>query len=132
MARIIPTHNPGARGVVHVCQVDVGFGDDADAISVVSGSGTPAPGDIITDVKALVTTLFNDSGTDLLNFGITGNPDFFVDDVDGSSTGFKTVEAVLPYKLATGETLLAQYDGENSDATTGRVSFFVTYIRPSA
>jgi len=96
-------------------------------------------GAVITDFGVNVTTVFNSSGTDLLDAGITGTGDFFVNDLAVSATGHSRagVATTVPSRLFTAplddETnVTIQYTQGVADATTGAGVFYVRYILMSS
>lgn len=77
---------------------------------------------------ALVTTLFNDSGTDLIDIGITSNDDLYATDLDVSSIGLKTLDEAVTMLVSSDTTITATYTGENANATTGQAEIVIGYI----
>lgn len=66
-----------------------------------------------------VDTAFNDSGTDTLSIGTTGNNTLYASGVNVGSTGGKLV-ALSNNDVVTKKTgIFVKYTGENSDATAG-------------
>jgi len=83
---------------------------------------------VIWDIQVEIRTLFNGSGTDLLDVGVTGTGNRYEDDLDISSTGFKTLTLTNVPDRMTGSTNIAfQYTDENSDATAGAAYIYVHY-----
>lgn len=79
-----------------------------------------------------VTTAFNDSGTDILDLGVSGTTQKFAAAVDVSSTGLKTalvVAAQVGVIQSTAQAILGQYTGQNANSSAGAAvivcSFFV-------
>jgi hypothetical protein len=94
-------------------------------------------GAVLIDYYANVTTLFNDSGTDLLEIGFADNIDGLVDDLVVSSAaltragaGATTPTALLNgTPLAEPALLYAKYTGQNADADAGEADFVLLYTR---
>lgn len=111
------------RGVVAI-QGDVTYlNDTATTLFSLPAGATP----LFAVVQ--VATAFNDSGTDLVDFGVPGTADAFASDVDVSATGSFLV--TLANANLTGPTAFtATYIGANSDATAGRLTVTVVYATP--
>lgn len=112
---------------VHYLIKKVVFGDDATELSM----GYVPAGSIILNARAEVKTLFNDSGTDLINIGYADDPNEFCANLDVSAVGTKldaTTFNAAGNKVFTSDTeIVCQYDGSNSDATTGLAYVVVEY-----
>ena len=103
------------------------FGDDGTPVAV----GTVPAGARVTSAKAIVGTAFDDSGSDLIDIGVSGAADKYASDLDVSSTGIK--EECNAYAVETADqAVIAQYDGANSDASAGEALVVVEYIVPAA
>lgn len=92
-------------------------------------------GAVIVDFGVIVTTAFNDTGTDLLNVGVTGDTDRFVDDLAGAAAMTRAGAAsTMPTTYLFGTPLteetpiLATYTGENADASAGAATFYLVYM----
>jgi hypothetical protein len=86
---------------------------------------------VISDIKIFIDTLFNDSGTALLDVGITGTGDHFFSNVDVKSTQmvFAGTLTNIPYKTIGGpKNITFTYDGQNNDATYGGASIYIYYF----
>ena len=91
----------------------------------------PANSQIIS-IDINVETAFNDSGADLLDIGIVGNSDLYVDDAVISAIGpvaLGTTGLCSTWKdVGTTDVNLAFiYNGANDDASTGAATVIVTY-----
>ena len=78
----------------------------------------------IVDWVVNVTTAFNDSGTDYLTVGISGDTDSIIDDLSVAAKGrcSITTELVDPGKETTAMTpIYATYTGSNGDSTAGQL-----------
>jgi hypothetical protein len=105
------------------------FGDDASQKTV----GIVPAGSIVTNVKVAVKTAFTDTGTDLVDVGTVADPDGLAADVDVSSVGVKlstTLATSDDFYAAADTTIVAQYDGANSDMAAGECVVIVEYIMP--
>ena len=75
-----------------------------------------------------VQTAFNDSGTDLLDLGKTGDGDFFADDIDVSAaTQIMTQQYELGDVGDGIKTITGTYVGQNSNATAGKAVVTCVY-----
>lgn len=95
------------------------FSDDGDAITL----GVLPAGSLVIDVGFTTVTAFNDSGTDTFDIGTSGTNDEYASAVTMPAAGLQakgdnltTSDAMY---LAAATTLVARYNGQNSDATTG-------------
>jgi hypothetical protein len=69
-----------------------------------------------------VITAFNDSGTDLIDVGISGTTQKFVAALDVAATGLKTVNVVaaeIGIVQTPARAVIATYNGQNANASTG-------------
>lgn len=101
---------------------------DATAKDLFSLPAGAVPIDVLVDV----TTLFNDSGTDLLEVGKTGATTHFFGSLDVSSTGRKTpTRTNLGVSVGTSPiTVQAKFTGQNANANQGAAVVTVLYIMP--
>lgn len=108
----------------------VGFADDAVAVDI---GVIPANSQII-EIYVDVYTVFDDTGTDLLDIGVSGTADQFAADLDLSSAarllGSSDVSQLANYDdIGTSQiTLQATYTGSNSDSAAGSARVTVLYI----
>ena len=104
------------------------YGDDATQLTV----GVVPAGSIIINARAEVKTAFNDSGTDLIDIGNSGDADEFCANLDVSTVGTKldasTFNAAADKVFTSDTTIVCQYDGANSDATAGLAYVVVEYV----
>lgn len=80
-----------------------------------------------------VTTAFNDSGTDLLDIGVSGTQQKFAASVDVSSTGLKSsgvVAAQIGAVQASAQAVTGLYTGQNSNASAGAATIMVQFYIP--
>lgn len=113
--------------MIHFIRKSVAFGDSGvqQTVGVI-----PAGSMILTPISgAIVTTLFNDSGTDLIDIGISTNDDLLATDLDVSSVGVKTLDEAMGLMImSTDVTITATYTGENANASTGAAEIVIAYI----
>lgn len=93
-------------------------------------------GAVIVDTLCRVSTLFNDTGTDLLIVGTAANDDAFIDDLDGSSV--TTVRAgsaataptadLWGTPLAADTVVYGKFTGQNGNASAGSATFVIWYL----
>lgn len=120
-----------ALGYVAVAQSSlVGFADDGSAVDICV---IPANSQII-EIYVDVLTAFDDTGSDLLDIGVSGTADLFAADLDLSSTGrilgSSDASQLANYDdIGTSQiTVQALYTGQNSDSTAGSARVTVLYI----
>lgn len=97
-------------------------------------------GAVIIDYYVNVTTLFNDSGTDVLEVGYASDIDGLVDALDVSSAaltragvGATTPAALLNDTPLSEPTILyGKYTGQNANASAGAAEIVVLYTREVA
>lgn len=91
----------------------------------------------IVDITFVVTTEFNDSGTDTIDCGISpaADPDDYVDGYDASSAGVNRMGDAgdMPYGKfgdvgASNVTVVCLYDGQNDNASAGAATLVVSYV----
>lgn len=87
---------------------------------------------IVTAVRVAVDTAFDDTGTDYVDVGTVADPDGFAADVDVSSKGIKLPTTIATsddcFTASTETKVVAQYDGQNSNAAAGACTVIVEYI----
>lgn len=113
---------------VHYLRKLITYKDDGTQKTV----GYLPPGAVVVDAWAVVTTAFNDSGTDVIDIGTSGDPDGFASALDVSSVGRKAADDLATSDDlkagASGVKVVAQYDGSNSNATAGEAVVVVAYV----
>jgi len=117
--------------VVMSQQVQVAFGDEGADVNTTAV--IPANSQII-DIKINVETAFNDSGADLLDIGVVGNSDLYVNDANISATGSLALgtAALCANWLDVGPTdvqVAFIYNGANDDASAGAGTFTIMYAQ---
>lgn len=116
-------YNPGAVGLVQTASRDVGFADDGNPITFPEIK----PGDLLLRAWFQVDVAFDDSGTDLVDFGWDTAVEGLAADLDVSSTGV-VVASATAVKLPATRVFQAQYDGQNSNATVGAGKAIVEFV----
>lgn len=118
--------------------VAVKYGSITFANTTATTLFTLPAGAVVVDFYANITELFDDTGTDLINFGLGDDPDHFVDDLAGGTAGLSragatsTVATRLMNTPLTEETAVTGiYAGQNSNADQGAATFCVFYILAS-
>jgi hypothetical protein len=112
---------------IHYLRKTVLFSNTATQLTV----GTvPAGAVLLTPLSgAVVTTAFNDSGTDFLDIGTSTTGDLFATDLDVSSLGFKACDESVAGALFSVDTVItATYTGQNGNATTGAAEVVIAFI----
>ena len=83
---------------------------------------------VISDIFVYVATGFDDSGTDLLDIGITGTGNRYEDNLDISGTGFKTMTLTnIRDWMGANTNITFEYFPQNTDATVGEAYIYVRY-----
>jgi len=99
----------------------------SDASGAVNILQLPASA-VIWSIKVEVTTLFNGSGTDLLDIGVTGTGNYYKDNLDISGAGWTTtMDGNIPNKMAGSTQIIAQYFDQNTDASAGSLDIYIEY-----
>ena len=117
--------------VVMSQQVQFAFGDEGAVQNTTAV--IPANSQII-DIKINVETAFNDTGADLLDIGVVGDSDLYVNDADISATGSLALgaTALCANWLDVGATdvqIAFIYNGANNDASAGAGTFTIMYAQ---
>ncbi|MCT4654242.1 MAG: hypothetical protein N4A65_00370 [Cohaesibacter sp.] len=116
------------HSMVHYLRATITFADDAKKLEI----GKIPEDSILVDAGVVVTTAFNDTGTDQIDIGTEADPDGIATDLDVSAVGLKAADELATsddlYATSGDLTLVAQYDGANSDATAGKAVVFVAYL----
>lgn len=119
----------GAGGVVQVARATLAYTD-----TVAKALFTIPAGAIIIDWIINVGTVFNDTGTDQVNIGVSGTAAKFASALDVSSTGLKTsgvVAAEIGAVQAAAAPVLGIYAGQNANPSTGAMSIMCRYFVPT-
>jgi|TARA_B110000238_G_scaffold151227_1_gene163154 hypothetical protein len=117
--------------VVMSQQVQFAFGDEGAVQNTTAV--IPANSQII-DIKINVETAFNDTGADVLDIGVVGDSDLYVNDADISATGSLALgaTALCANWLDVGATdvqIAFIYNGANNDASAGAGTFTIMYAQ---
>jgi hypothetical protein len=83
---------------------------------------------VIWDIQVEVVTAFTGTGTDLLDIGTSGTGNRYEDDLDISSTGWKTLTlSNVPDRMTGSTAITFQYFDQNSDAGAGQAFVYILY-----
>lgn len=123
-----PLREYGAWGYDMIMGV-VEYTDDGVAVTI----GEIPVGAILLPPMVNVVTLFDDTGTDLLDIGNTGTGDAYASNLDLSSAGQIPTGMVATAfdgdPLTEGVVVTAQYDGQNGNAAQGKALVIVPFFR---
>jgi hypothetical protein len=112
-----------AKGTMHIAKAEVLYTDTTQTTIITLPAGA-----VIWDVGIDVDTAFNDSGTDLLDIGITSTANDILNDYDVSTTSFTNqLLSNSPYKVTTSTNITFQFTGQNSDANQGQAYIYIHY-----
>tara|TARA_R100001460_G_scaffold10650_1_gene25218 strand:- start:702 stop:1157 length:456 start_codon:yes stop_codon:yes gene_type:complete len=100
----------------------------ADATTTVAQ--IPANSQIV-DVILNVTTVANDSGTAVVNVGTAADPNAFLSgvSVEALATTHGTLDTEATDVGSSDISVIASYDGQNGDGTTGAATVTVLYLQ---
>lgn len=90
-------------------------------------------GAVVLDWVLEVTTAFNDSGTDLIDIGISGTIQKFGAAIDVAATGLKTtniVAAQIGAVQSGAQAVIATYTGQNANSSAGAMVIMCRYFMP--
>jgi len=90
------------------------------------------PNSIISDIKVLVLPAFNAGTDDLLTIGTVADPDKYVDDLDITAAGVKTVPLLVAGTLESASDtteLRVLYTPSGTAPTTGLARIFIEYVQ---
>jgi hypothetical protein len=125
-----PNTDLGYKNMINVLRGTV---TNANITGNVATIGVLPPGAVVVGGGVQLVTTFNDSGTDLLDVGVTADADEFASALVVSVTAplyiaFDELATNNSY-TATGElTVTATYTGANSDSTAGSADVIVFYV----
>lgn len=126
--RQVPLAGNLVPGAVHALRATVAYTD-----TTAKTLFTLPAGAIIVDWVVNVTTLFNDSGTDQLDIGVSGTLEKFAANIDVSSAGLKTtgiVAAEIGAVQASATVVQAIFTGQNANANAGAATIMCRYYVP--
>jgi hypothetical protein len=114
----------GMRNMMNIVSAEVLYTNTA-----VTSIITLPTNSVIWDIQVEVTTAFTGTGTDLLDIGTSTTINRYVDDLDVSSTGWKTISLSNVPDTASGSSIIVrfQYNDQNSDAGAGVANIYVHY-----
>lgn len=118
--------NVGSVVMAQSAVIDIIGADSNDQVCAT----VPANSQII-DVILNVTTVSNDSGTAVVNVGTSADPDAFLNDVNvkALATTHGTLDAEATDVGTSDIQVLADFDGQNANGTTGAATVTVLYIQ---
>ena len=118
--------NVGSVVMAQSAVIDIIGADSNDQVCAT----VPANSQII-DVILNVTTVSNDSGTAVVNVGTSADPDAFLNDVNvkALATTHGTLDAEATDVGTSDIQVLADFDGQNGNGTTGAATVTVLYIQ---
>lgn len=83
---------------------------------------------VIWDIQVEVTTAFNGTAGNLLDIGVTGTGNRYEDDLDISSTGFKTMTLTnVPDRMTGSTNITFQHFDSGADASAGEGYVYIHY-----
>lgn len=108
------------------------FGTVAYTDTTAKNLFTLPEGAVVVGITVNVTTAFNDTGTDLLDIGITGTGNYYANDLNVATatqitTGMQ-VARLFSTPLAEDTIVTATFIGQNADASTGEATVCFFYI----
>lgn len=89
------------------------------------------PNAFVSSIKVFITTAFNDTGTDLIDIGISGTANYFANDVTASSEAQAAVtltKGAVVQSTIKPTPIYATYIGQNSNASAGAATIVVEYM----
>lgn len=127
---LIIEHGGGTTtGIIQIEKIEVLYTNTSQTTIIILPSNA-----VVWDVGVEVVTLFDDSGTDLLNVGITATGNRYLSNIDISSVFFDTIlrgqvisGSNIPDKMSGSTNITFQYTGQNSDATQGQGFVYIHY-----
>lgn len=125
-----PARDNGTQNV-QVLRKRIRFSDAATAVTV---GVIPAGAIVLPGSGVQVITAFNDSGTDLLDIGTTGDADEFASAIVISAVGYIVVDDIAThngYDDTTDVTVTATYTGQNSNSTAGVADVVILFATKS-
>jgi len=122
------TANVGFVVMAQSAMIDIIGADNTTTVAQI-----PANSQII-DVILNVTTVANDSGTSVVNVGTAADPNAFLSavNVEALATTHGTLDAEATNVGTSDISVVASYDGQNADGTTGVASVTVVYLQNKA
>lgn len=114
---------------VHYIRLDITFADRGVQKTV---GVIPAGSVILKPTSGVnVSTVFNGSGTDLLDIGVSDNDDLYATDLSLASAGFQALDESVSVYVSADTTITATYADQNSDATAGVAQVVIAFIPPN-
>jgi len=118
------------KGIMQVAQAEILYSNTTQTAIV----SLPVNA-VVWGLGLRVETGFDDSGTDNIEVGITGNSSFFLNESCSGAGYFKgtgtpnelSTLSAMPYRISTATDATFKYVGQNSDATQGQAFIYVHY-----
>ena len=111
---------------VHYLRKDITFASRGVSQTV---GVIPAGSVIIKPMSGVnVSTIFNGSGTDLLDIGTSGTADLYATDLSLAAVGFQALDEAVSVYVEAETTITAIYADANSDALAGVAQVVICYI----
>ncbi len=123
----VPATDLGYKNIVQCFRKTITFSNNGTAITI----GKLPAGACVVGGGALVTTAFNDSGTDIIDIGTSDDANAYATDLDVSSVGYKILDELAAhddYSAAAEVTITATYTGQNSNMTAGSADIMVFWV----
>ena len=117
-------------GVVQVAKAEILYTNTSQTIIITLPTDA-----VINEIGLEVRILFDDSGTNLLDVGITGTGNRYINVKSIASTYFDNSGREItisfqnvPDRMVSSTNITFQYTGQNSDATQGQAFIYIYYI----
>jgi hypothetical protein len=115
-----------SQQMVHFLRKQITFADAGVAKTV---GVIPAGSVILKPASGInVSTVFNSSGTDLIDIGTSGTADLYATDLAGQTLGFAALDEAVSMYVASETTITATYAQSVADATTGVAQVIIAYV----
>lgn len=76
----------------------------------------------------MVTTVFNDSGTDTFDIGTTATADLYGTVMAGTALNFVALDENVSGKVTTATGIYVRYNGQNNNASAGEAEVIIAYV----
>ncbi len=119
-----------AKQLIHYLRKTINYNDAGITSAATVSLGTLPDGAIVLETVIRVRTAFNDSGTDTLKVGTSGDDDAFAQttDSDLTATGSYKVQRGTDVVISGDTPVYIQYAGQNSNASAGQAEVIQTYV----
>ncbi len=123
-----PVVDRQSSNAVHCLRKRMTFSNPGTTVALTVGT-LPA-GAAVVGGGVLIITLFNDSGTDVIDVGTTVDADEYGTLLDATAVGFKVLDELATHdghSETTERTVTATYTGQNGNATTGVADIIILF-----